>query len=415
MQIVISSFSDGVTVYSTIFIIPSILSFVFLWLIIFKNLLFKETLTLNKSLETKLFILSVFAIFFFTFGLLYSYLSDNSFRYTIGDFYRSILPFFIYTVLYYEFFLTKNSFLKFSKQLIGIYVLIAILGATMKSIYVSSGQFYGGGMHQYYMSTLIYVLLVLKIFFYNVRDWLTWRKLKYVLMLLLLIILSILSMKRGVWISLIFSTFILFMIPLGSRINKFALALIYLTSTLLFFLLIGSDTISLFIQRVIGFFNDGSLSGRLIEIESVLKTFSNDAGLLNWLFGFGHGAELTLIDKGHQWSGLLTNETHHIHSIYFLMLYRNGLFGLFFYIVLFIIVFIVFIRYLRDVYYFHSMQEKPEISWLIGFACAFEIFIDTIHSIQGNTAYGSSYYTLVLFVALYMRTHLKQKNIISNS
>ncbi|HEY76421.1 MAG TPA: hypothetical protein G4O00_09610 [Thermoflexia bacterium] len=89
---------------------------------------------------------------------------------------------------------------------------------------------------------------------------------------------------------------------------------------------------------------DTSMEVKLVEIQSVLREFRTNGTLLEWLGGFGAGAqygasEVSRVSAGFlRWEQMFgpSGQVHHIHNFFFAALFRYGLTGILLLLVLFL-------------------------------------------------------------------------------
>lgn len=354
-----------------------------------------------------------YSLYFVYFVLIYALVSvfiglflGNSFKYIVGDLFRYLIYPITFLSLYGLYSKRKKEFLH---DYLYVSFLLAILMVIGKVVLVASGKLYGAGLNQFYPGNYIMVVLFGCLFFKT--DLLRTNKLITFLFLTIVVILVVFSLKRTNWIALIFC-FVLVsgILPLWKK----AIFISVVVLAILFFYKYMND--NYFIQQVIGRFMysfnssgtdelDSSSMQRIAEIKSAL-TVINEYPLITYLFGLGSGAEY---QKVGMYSDILRNSgskehlVHHIHSFYFLMVFRYGVIGMLLYIMipvllLFKLVFLMCGRILNIDGKIYCLALFSSISFAF------------VEAMKGNAFYGNINYAFVLIAAVFFVDFVRDKN-----
>jgi len=350
-----------------------------------------------KITSPLLMAVSLSSIFILSIQLCASLLGDNDFNYTIGDYYRSILPYFALIVFNIAL-SSERKIMSFASSLKVFLIYFAIIGAITKIyLVVFLGNFYGGWSNQYYIGSFLLTYLFVK---YSKK--ISWKFVS----IISLVLLSILSLKRGIWISIVFVFLtILLSRNLVKKLSWIRLSIVISATIVILSVLVPGELMDLAINSVVSRLeytfggNDGSVAGRLNEWYNVKEILENGS-VENLFFGYGHGSEFFDIYKTGG-MGSMDGSVHHIHSTWVLLLFRNGLVGVFMYMVLFLGAVKIFVLYWNDTFK-RPFIVKKEV-WLLGFSASVELMVQMMNSIQGNIAYGSVYFSIFLFLAVALR------------
>lgn len=222
----------------------------------------------------------------------------------------------------------RRSLVHLASVLVGL----SIIGALGKLSLLAEGSRYGGGLNQYSIDILVMVVLALVVIG-GARAPLP--RLLLALLLVCLIGLSLLSLKRAVWINLAFALgLVVLLIPSGRRATMISLLAVGTALIAAIGLRFGlSDSV---LARFAYTFADYGASGRfdasttqrIAEAVAAARTLNQSPLGLAWLTGLGPGAGYGGL-AGHQFYNLNERgEPYHLHSFVAITLFRYGLVGL---------------------------------------------------------------------------------------
>lgn len=272
-----------------------------------------------------------------------------------------------------------------------------------KTLLVFSGTYYGGGANQFAIPILTVIILIYSLIapsaFQAIRIPLLPKKTKLFIFVLLAItlILTVFSLKREKWLVTLFAASSVILINLSKK-NSITLLVLLAASSFTFLSLIGTGgQIDLLVQRFAYTFSGSAASGldassfeRIAEIMGVLTTLGNDLGPFEYLTGHGNGAEYRmnpLFPFSDEGTGSAEGLFRHVHSMYFIILFRNGIIGLAIYTLP------LLLQIWRDFSSLASRGKKPAPTSLALSVYAMCILIS---GIPANSAYGSIFYGFFL-------------------
>lgn len=348
------------------------------------------------------FLTIIYALITVFLGLFSSYL----FKYVFGDAFRYLLPYF--GIISYVFFLKKDSeILQFFSILLKCLLFILFLKILAKLMLLVSGTFYGGGLNQFYIEPFLLTILLYGTLHngLSTNSFHISRKL-CMFLLLISVFLVVLSFKRSYWI-LLFFVFVINSFYFNFKFKFFAL--VFTSFAFLFYFFSDSYFVGLLIDRVMYTFNNSSSIGidkssfeRLAEVKGVLFHISDNGYFLNYIFGMGSGAEFVQhpdYSLAKQSTGSKYGYFHHIHSMYFIILFRHGLIGLLPLVFVFVFCILKFLPF----------RKLKCLETAVMFAVIVQLLSMFISGISSNSAYGYgalSVFVIVFFCASYI---LKKK------
>jgi len=330
-------------------------------------------------------------------------------KYIVSDYLRSQVFFIVLTSLIL-FFNNKSSLLKetFLKYLLIITFFSTFVGFIGKLALMSSGTFYGGGLNQFIPA--IHVLVILIVYFTKIKF--HWKKLALFMVIFLLIAFTVLSLKRGNWVSLIFIFFALnFFIQKRTNLVILAISLLSLGTLFLVYFDLIESIVNRFMSTFIssnGYMLGNSSSARLAEIAGAIYTYSQIDVSLLYFVGSGNGAlyllnpdflvETGRYSEANQW-------IHHSHPMFNVLFIRNGIIGILVYLsaILFLIkiLFQTYKSYPKGV----IVSNKYGIFFL---AFGLEIANNLLMSAKSNAFYGSIYLGIITFAFIQSQVLFKK-------
>lgn len=280
------------------------------------------------NFEKYLFILLIVDLMAFMVGLAH----QNAIIFLIGDTYK-------FAVMPLAYFCTAQTLKLKDAQKLFVFIIILETVVTLESFIfyiarLAMGIYERSPQHSISLLALIFFLIILT----SKKRLLLKKRFVYWILLLIIGITSMLSQARTLWVQIILCPFILLLIErkrlVAKSISKLAIyALILLIPLLLSF----SNITHELGQRVTGTFAliraareispILSADRRVSETKSTLNKFAESPNILNFLVGFGNGAEFYAPTSA-LGMGSKPGYKHHIHNGYLSLFFRMGLVGL---------------------------------------------------------------------------------------
>lgn len=275
-------------------------------------------------------VVSLCAIVYFVAWILGGLSAGQHVKDVLGGALRAIVPFLVFLSFTFAFnkAANKEGLLRFMLHLLLFYGFVFAGG---KIVLLATGSFYGAGLNQYIVSAFIVSFL------FALLQGGGGRKLCW-LALFCLLLLSVLSFKRTVWVQLLFIVSIFIYFLPGVRKFNFSIMLLAVLVGVVF---VSSDTaiaeriISRFLYTFSG--DDGGLDQstgrRIVELQGMYAHYLDNYPWLTFWVGHGPGAGFDLISMGYE--NRNTNEfgeAYHIHSFWGIVFFRFGIVGLLLYV-----------------------------------------------------------------------------------
>lgn len=276
-------------------------------------------------------------IFYLTLHLLYSLLLNFQYpNYIFTDYLRIIFCFLLLSIP-----LDKHKKL-YENDVIIFLVILNLIALVIKIGLTAVGKIYGGGGSQYLVS-VFFVYFVLK-HYKNSSGFKSYVILFFSIPILIVaIVFSILSFKRGIIVGLAFIFLFIFISQVGRKWWIF-FAFTSVILLLLFYQVLSQgntwdsiltlvDTRFFALDSFESLQGDSSVSGRVLEINYALNYFQTK-NIFFQLVGLGNGALFPIYGEDLGKSSL-PGYLHHIHNSFILILFRTGYLGLLCYLYLF--------------------------------------------------------------------------------
>lgn len=338
--------------------------------------------------------------------------NSAAFKYILSDSVRYLISFvfIIYTLSHVRTISDKQALVDNIIAFLFFYTSLAMIG---KVILLLLGERYGAGLNQFLLFpflifTLLYGLISKENFIFNIKK-------KWLLLFLVIgIILSVLSFKREYWAVLILSLAFSFY-----YIRRYSTAYLYL-----FILIIGGVGVAYLNQEMLfSLVNrlqytfsgqsglDSSSFERVAEIKGSINVLGENFGYIDYIVGLGVGAEFNahpdfpLIKDS---TGSQSGSYHHIHNMYVLILFRNGIVGLFLFIAPVLAVIWSSFRASFEIKKggVNSNYLKYNV-YLVG--VALQLFTGLISGISSNSFYGSFFYGIWVVFAFIILDLIKNE------
>lgn len=322
------------------------------------------------------------------------------------DLLRSISPFLMLLSLVAS--LDKNATKERSMSDLCALLFFSLYGLILAKVtLLGSGQFYGGGAHQFLYPIITLILLVFlfvnKSISSKLRLPILGRPSKSIIILLifLILMLTVLSMKREQW--LIASLAVCLTVFINARNPRtFIFTLTFFAVGLVaYFTLVDQSVAEQLLWRFQYTFSgtnqlgvDASTFERTAEIMGVTYTLGEHIGWIEYITGHGNGAEYRLhpsFPSVKDQTGSDFGLFRHVHSMYGILLFRNGLVGVFLYTLP------LFVQILKDIRTMIFQKQRPEPFSL---ALSITAICFLVAGIPANSAYGSMYYGVFLALSL---------------
>lgn len=311
--------------------------------------------------------------------------------YAAGDLFRAAVPFVSCLVLFALFPFDPSFRRWFIRFWVAIAILLAVIGGLWKAYDVFvRGHFYGGGLRQYSIPSFVLAYGSFRICSNreSSRGRLFWTAL-----LLILTGLSVLSLKRSLWLALGLTVAMATVLCANRRRIVGLLAVMMVGG-----LWIGERTgmSAAVLARVAYTFAgergvDASTFERVAEGAGAIYTLEETGTPLVYLAGRGHGAEFIAhpdFPLSKDQTGSAPGQFHHIHSTGFLLLFRYGVFG----IILFLALLIPFGAVAKSLASVSFRRFALENFYGQVFAAALiHTVITVMLGIQGNIIYGDTF------------------------
>ena len=348
---------------------------------------------------------AIFIIFFFfwagsstVLGLVFAIRPQN----VALDLLRSISPFLFFLALMAS--LDKKATKERAISDFSALLFFSLYGLILAKVsLLASGQFYGGGAHQFLYPTMTLILLV----FLFVKPSLSSKlrmpmlgrppKSIIISLIILILTLTVFSMKREQWI--IASLAVCLSVFASYRsFRTYILTLILFSFGLLaYFNLVDqfeSEQIASRFQYTFSGSNqlgvDASTFERTAEIMGLNYTLGEHIGWIEYITGLGNGAEYRLhpsFPSVKDQTGSDLGLFRHVHSMYGILLFRNGAIGVFLYILP------LLAQIFKDMRTVVFQKRQPEPFSLV---LSITAVCFLIAGIPANSAYGSMYYGVFL-------------------
>lgn len=365
-----------------------------------------ETDTIKPVILLTLFGLAYFAVWMIAGFLLGQHPKD-----VVGSTARALLPFIVMTCIFSGLGVA-NSWRRerVFRYFVSVSCVFTGVGAVGKALLLLSGSFYGGGLNQFYIETFVLVWLVLYVF--KVRAPAR-KKLAVIVLVWWLLVLSVLSLKRAVWVNLLFA-FALVMLPLNvkQRLQAVLVGVALAAAGVVLFAQLGQ------IDRLMARYEytfsgagaetlDPSTYTRVAEMTAAVYTLNHSPMRIGWLIGLGPGAGYEN-PEGFPFNNLNEHgEPYHIHSAVGLITFRYGVIGLLLYmsyVCLALRVLFVCARQLR-----RARWLKPWHPAILGFAAAAGIGGGVPALLTGNVYFGSMPFGVLSVMALYCWVEVRHR------
>lgn len=354
-------------------------------ILIFLWLLFAEILKGNVRFKNRYFyekiLLFLFPLNIFTLliGLVYS----NNLHFLISDTYKLL----IFPVTY---FLTlkiinKENLKSWFKYVYGVFIILLLLYFSQQLFMIVGGnvQKIGGGSTRYLIP-----LLLFQIIYYKRKGFLPTVNKRILLFLLTIAFLNLaFSFSRTEWVSTFGGLIVLFFLVDKVklvRLGKYVLCGILIAGIVYFILPAGlKNKINIPISRIsnrvhmakVELHNLGNLKTaqssripdsfreKLAEGKDVIRHMHQKGSWLNYIIGFGNGAQYKAIySKGKQMRKMGLKLEHNIHNLFIAQFLRRGIIGVFTLFILFISILVAFWKKWR---YLPLTEEKVLIGVFI--------------------------------------------------
>ncbi|RZG03148.1 hypothetical protein EXT48_14185 [Pseudoalteromonas sp. CO348] len=326
----------------------------------------------------------------------------SDFKYILSDSVRYLISFvfIIYALSHVRTTHDKEKLVDNIIAFLFFYTLLAMIG---KVILLFLGERYGAGLNQFLLFpflifTLLYGVISKENVIFNInKKWL-------LLFLVVGILLSILSFKREYWVVLVLSLgfafyyvrryssayFYFFILAIGGA------GIAYLNQGMLFSLV---DRLQYTFSGQSGL--DSSSFERIAEIKGAMSTLGENVGAIEYLIGLGVGAEFNahpefpLIKDS---TGSQSGSYHHIHNMYVLILFRNGIVGLFLFVLpVLAVIWNAFKASFEIKRRCLSSNHLKYNIFLVG--VALQLFTGLISGISSNSFYGSFFFGIWIVFA----------------
>lgn len=351
-----------------------------------------------------LYLLSILGITYAIISSAFGFVWSNEFKYILGDTLRFSLPFLSIIAFLSAIRLGVNSDELIEKILLCL-VIDAVIRILIKFFLVSTGTYYGSGLNQFMLEPILMALL----FFGVVNCGVTFngryysRRLCFILLLLACFAILI-SFKRASWALSIFILALNFIFYRKVLIGVMCSVVLVCTFYLAFS---DSNVFSLIIKRFEYSFIDSNGRGidsssfeRLAEVNGVIYTLGTDIPWIEPLTGRGSGAEFKQHPKFPMSKAATGSEFglyHHIHSFYFITIFRHGLIGLLAYLAIISIIIVKSLQLIRKLRVSDPYQ-KFMVAVMFGCICQFGYLL--IRGISSNSIYGNA--SIGIYVILFM-------------
>lgn len=354
--------------------------------------------TFRKWLERHYIAVSLLGLGYFTVLLGLHPFREWTLNYALGDYFKSVVPFAVLALLLVGF---RPD--KFAVRLIPTYVtvlwVVALIGAGWKLWFVANGKLYGAGLHQYDMGGTLLVIVFLDVVHGNRKRG---KKLSKGIVTSMMALLSVLSLKREIWITLAITLFAA--MSLSTKKIRVTLVVLGITFTCLALLIqLG------YVDSIVSRFNytfsgqmglDDSTYTRISESRSSMFSLRDHGNPLLYLVGLGHGAEF-VSDPDYP---MLRSQTgsaiglyHHIHNTYSLLMFRYGVLGLAIYLALLWPLGVMWGSSLEPAFrQFALSDEFGQVYLSILISCS----ILPIKMVASNRMYGNVLFSLDLYVLI---------------
>lgn len=376
-------------VFAVIFSLITIAFFFFGFLYVLTN---NFKVKNNFFLDRNFILLNLFSCLFIFVSMFIGLVNGNATKYILGDSFRYLI--FPVSALCLSFYMSKYDriflFLKFI-------LCIFFISVTLKIVLLVSGSFYGAGLNQYYPGSFLITLFFCFAFMKDKNLNYDNNK-KFIVYFFIALVVGVLSFKRANWIAIIFLLFSLILIV---RLRLFRISIIFIVMIpFLVYFLDEINLISMILNRFHYTFSgkdglDSSSMQRVGEIVGVINELEN-YNFLVFLFGLGSGAEFVVPTE---YSLFIRNPgsephlSHHIHTFYFLMLFRFGIIGLLLYLLpVFYVLYKLVVMYSR-------FENSPSKKIFI-LASIMEILFYFVNALKGNAFYGNYLFSYFLVFSL---------------
>lgn len=373
--------------------------------------MFYKSIFLSK-LEYFLLIIIIFFIFYNVLSILLVIFNDNPIKYFFSDITRGTI-FFITLGSLIIYFSDKTTVekLKFINLFIGVLFLTTFMQAIAKINLLLHGTIYGGGLNQYMINIAVLFILFWKAF--KSKQLLVKTTMSF--FIILGILLTILSLKRGSWIELIIF-FILFYFTLSIKRKIIYIVVLTIISMIAIYILNDMGFLDVIMNRFTNTYSHSTLDvsslGRIVEIKGVLYTLTNLGNL--FITGAGNGALFSLnpdyIIPQSSLYGNANSPIHHIHPMYFMVLFRLGIIGLICYIIPTLIAIRIYFYLIKH----KSLLLKVDNEYIFIFGVAIAFLSDSIQFLKSNGLYGSFYFAILFFVMILGYQLIKQGKLNEN-
>lgn len=377
---------------------------------LFVSITFAKFNSISKI--TRAWIRGDFAVYFF---VLFTYFLASTFLGALAsigvinplmDLLRAMSPFLVFFTLLFSI----NS--KSSRSAVGDFISLIFIHvyflAFAKILLLANGMYYGGGANQFAIPVVVIsILLVLLaaprggvgVAIPHVPN----STLARVLLLGLILVLTGLSLKREQWFITLIAVFLTLLMTAKKKGTLPLVIFLCVFSGITLFVFAQQGVVEVLINRFQYTFSgsqasqlDRSSFERVAEIQGVLYSLGNEIGFIEYVLGHGNGAEYRLhpdypsvkLSTGSE-IGLF----RHVHSMYFILLLRNGLLGL----VLYLLPIVLFLWYsmVRG-----AFSKSPiaglNVAMVVGAVCIL------ISGFPANSAYGSMMYGFFLCIIFLM-------------
>lgn len=361
---------------------------------------------ISSDLRDPVVIAAISGCVYFLIWMLFGILLGQNPVDAVGSTGRALLPFLAILLIY----LIPKSYVRkllLVRQISILQLIFIALAACGKLYLLAQGSIYGGGLNQFSIGAFGFTFL----FLYLLLGKYSVYKPIMLLCFGAALALSILSLKRGVWVSLMFAAIYVFYILY--KVQKIKALSGFLVLSLLILMSLKFTSLGpLVFDRAgstfagSGLSLDSSTSTRLGEISSVLNKHSNN--VFTYVFGFGPGALYEDVTGAGLSNKTNREGVYHVHSGFFLTLFRYGGVGLLIHVLPVLLLIPKLFKAIKNLkrctaveFFDHRLLgvaffASAVISWPLSF---------TGNSFFGNAQYGFSIICCYVFLRNYSKTN----------
>lgn len=346
--------------------------------------------------EYNAYLIALCALFYFIAWLFFSMPLEQHPKDALGAVVRGLIPF-VVIIFVVSTVTEKYSQQLFIKNILQVLLFFFAVEAVLKIYMLANGVFYGAGINQY-SSTGFLLTYLLLLFIKGKKGEVGSKFLLFIL--LVSILLSVLSFKRGTFVELVINMILISYFLQGKKLikyNFFALILIVSSASILY----QTAYFDKIVNRIESTFKSDyqlnrSTNTRINELDAIFRTLSEKPYII-WLTGQGPGAGYH--DYGYSFKNRNElGQPYHVHSFIGIVLNRFGLIGIFLHLAIVFIILRIVLRLKNKIR--KSKNFSIDSPLLIAISSASHILVKLPSTLKGNAYYGS--YEFGIMVGLFL-------------